>query len=246
MDALRERFKPRHREWPWRRERRGSAASDWQQADRVLDALFLEYDVQTRDRRLYAQSMMALAGFVVAAFAALAGAWAQSRNPAPLVLIAPLMLAGAEGVLLLRVHLLRVSVYLTLVEEDIRKWLRLGTLPIAWESTMTGRIGAASGVSSPGRSAPGLSILVILIAGVFGASLFVALGVIALDSPRTADLTNWLPGERRQQEIVYVLVNVFLTGLIALTWVRQTSGLNDAKAHFAKVRGERHDEAVAE
>jgi hypothetical protein len=213
-----------------------AAEANWRQANRVLDALFLEYDVQTRDRRLNAQSMMALMGFVVAAFAALSGAWAQSRNPAPLILIAPLMLAGAEGVLLLRVHLLRVSVYLTLVEEDIRKWLRVKRLPIAWETTMTGRVGAAAGLSSPGRSAPGLSILAILAVGVFGAVLFTLVGLAALDSPQTADLTNWLPGYRRQQEVVYVLVNVFQVGLLAATWVRQTKALTDAREHFREIR----------
>lgn len=210
----------------------------WVQANRVLDALFLEYGVQTRDRRLYAQSMMTLMGFIVAGFAALSGAWAQSGNPAPLVLIAPLMFAGAEGVLLLRVHLLRVSVYLTLVEADIRTWLRVKRLPVAWETSMTGRIAATTELSSPARSGPGLSILLILLAGVAGALMFVVLGVLALDSARTSSLTDWLPGQRGQQEVAYVLLNLFLMLLIAATWVRQPKVLTDAYKHFQRIRAE--------
>ncbi len=211
----------------------------WVQANRVLDALFLEYDAQTRDRRLYAQSMMTLMGFIVAGFAALSGAWAQSGNPAPLVLIAPLMLAGAEGVLLLRTYLLRVSVYLTLVEADIRTWLRVKRLPMAWETTMTGRIGATAELSSPGRSAPGLSVLLTLVVGVAGALMFVVLGVLALNSSKTAALTDWLPGNRSQQDVAYVALNVFLMLLIAITWVLQAKALTAAREHFQRVRADK-------
>jgi len=211
-------------------------ADYWVQANRVLDALFLEYDVQTRDRRLYAQSMMAMMGFIIAAFAALSGAWAQSGNPAPLVLIAPLLLAGAEAVLVLRVHLLRVSVYLTLVEADIRVWLRTRTLVVAWETTMTGRIGATTELTSPGRSAPGLSLLVILAAGVIGALLFVLVGVAALESPRTATLLDWLPGQRSQQAAVYGVLNLLLALLVAGTWAFQPRALTSSRDHFRRVR----------
>lgn len=212
----------------------------WVQASRVLDALFLEYGVQTRDRRLYAQSMIALMGFIIAAFAALSGAWAQSGNPAPVMLIAPLLLAGGEGVLVLRVHLLRVSVYLTLVEEDIRRWLRVKTLPVAWETTMTGRIGATAELSSGGRSSPGLSILFILMVGIAVGLLFVLVGVAALESPRTANLTDWLPGSRDQHAAAYVAINLLFAALIMGTWIRQPQALLDAREHFAHVRAAEH------
>jgi hypothetical protein len=205
----------------------------------VIDALFLEYETQTRDRRLYAQSMMVAAGFVVAASTALIAAWAQGTNLGPLVLVAPLMLAGGELVLVLRIHLLRVSVYLTLVEEDIRTRLGERTLPIAWESTMSADIGAIAKLSSAARRAPGLSIKFLLVAGVLAAVFFLILGsfVLLSDNGFTQSLQRDLINVTRPVYVAaYLILNSLIILVVVATWRGQTQALVAAQEHFLHVR----------
>ena len=138
----------------------------------AIDAILLEYDVQTRDRRLYAQSMFGTIGFVVAGTVALLAAATQANQPLTLLLIPPLLLAGGVLTVILRIHLLRVSVFLTVVEEDLRRRLGDATYPIVWETTMTGRTEAVTSWSSPARSSAGLSLTVMLVMGVGLATRF--------------------------------------------------------------------------
>jgi hypothetical protein len=202
----------------------------------VLQTLLFEYDVQTRDRRLYAQSMMVAMGFTVAAFAALAAAWVQSGNPAVLVIVAPLMFLGGSIVLLLRVALLRVSVYLTVIEGEIRGVLGTTGRPVAWETTMTGRIGAVAETSSDARGAPGLSVKATLAFGIGIALLAMLAGYAALGSTQAAPLLAWLPGDHRWYQEIYIAVNLAILGAIVAIWVWQVPGLTRARARFERVR----------
>ncbi len=212
----------------------------------LLKVLLYEYGVQTRDRRLYAQSMMVAMGFVVAAFAALMSAWVQSGNPAVLVVVAPLMFLGGEIVLLLRVALIRVSVYLTVIEEEIRTVMGLTTRPIAWETTMTGHIAAVAQTSSPGRGGPGLSVKATLAFGVGIGLLAMLLGYAALGSGQAESLLSWLPGDRRWYEMIYVVINLVILTAIVGTWTWQVPGLTSARAHFMRVRSGAPVDEIAE
>lgn len=214
--------------------------------DRLLNVLLFEYGVQTRDRRLYAQSMMVAMGFVVAAFAVLIGAWVQSGRPVVLVVVAPLMFLGGEIVLLLRVALIRVSVYLTIIEEEIRKAMRLTRRPIAWESSMTGRIAAVAQTSTPARGAPGLSIQLILAFGVGIGFLAMLAGYAVLRSGQAESLLSWLPGGQQWYEMLYVVINLVILAAIVATWTWQVPALTTAHTHFTRVRsGAPLDEVIA-
>jgi hypothetical protein len=202
----------------------------------LLQVLLFEYDVQTRDRRLYAQSMMVAMGFTVAAFAALAAAWVQSGNPTVLVIIAPLMLLGGSVVLLLRVALLRVSVYLTLVEQEIRAVLQTEGRPIAWETSMTGRIGPVAETTSPGRGAPGLSVQATLAFGIGIALVAMVAGYAALGSPQAQTLLAWLPGDHRWYQVIYIAINLAILAALVAVWEWQVPSLESAKGKFARVR----------
>jgi hypothetical protein len=206
------------------------------ETERLLRALLFEYEVQTRDRRLYAQSMMVAMAFTVTAFVALAAAWVQSGDPAVLIIVAPLMLLGGAIVLLLRVALIRVSVYLTVVEEEIRNAMGSKGRPIAWETTMTGRIAAVAETSSAGRSGPGLSVKATLAFGIGIAMLSMLVGYAALGSAQAESLLVWLPGDRRWYELLYIALNLSILSAIVATWEWQVPGLIRAREHFRRVR----------
>jgi hypothetical protein len=209
----------------------------------TIDAILLEYDVQTRDRRLYAQSMFGTIGFVVGGGVALLAAGAQAHQPLMLLLVPPLFLAGGMLVVILRVHLLRVSVFLTVVEEDLRQRLGEATYPIVWETTMTGRAEAVTSVSSAARSSAGLSITIMLLMG-FAVS-------IALVWPAT--LLYWQASSLGEIDLIggitrltglpslivewaYPALNVMLVAYLVYSWVELPNVLETARAHFRRTR----------
>jgi hypothetical protein len=209
----------------------------------TIDAILLEYDVQTRDRRLYAQSMFGTIGFVVGGGVALLAAGAQAHQPLMLLLVPPLFLAGGVLVVVLRVHLLRVSVFLTVVEEDLRQRLGEAAYPIVWETTMTGRAEAVTSVSSPARSSAGLSITIMLLMGVAVSAVLVwpatllywqagSLGNIDIIGgiTRLTGLPSW------PVEWAYPALNVMLVAYIVYSWVELPNVLEAARAHFRRTR----------
>jgi hypothetical protein len=209
----------------------------------AIDAILLEYDVQTRDRRLYAQSMFGTIGFVVAGTVALLAAATQASQPLTLLLIPPLLLAGGVLTVVLRIHLLRVSVFLTVVEDDLRRRLSDATYPIVWETTMTGRTEAVTSWSSPARSSAGLSLTVMLVMGVGLAGLFVwpatllywqAAGIEGIDL--IGAVARLLTVPEVAVEWAYPALNGLLIAYIVYSWVRLPAVLEAARVHFRRTR----------
>jgi hypothetical protein len=209
----------------------------------AIDAILLEYDVQTRDRRLYAQSMFGTIGFVVAGGVALLAAADQARQPLTLLLIPPLLLAGGVLIVVLRIHLLRVSVFLTVVEDDLRRRLDEATYPIVWETTMTGRTGAVISVSSPGRSSAGLSLTIMLLMGLAVSGVLVwpatllywqAAGRAGVDL--IGSVSSLLAVPRWPVEWAYPALNVLLVAYIVYSWVQLPNALETSRVHFRRTR----------
>ncbi len=210
---------------------------------RTIDAILLEYDVQTRDRRLYAQSMFGTIGFVVAGTVGLLAAATQAKEPLTLLLIPPLLLAGGILTVVLRIHLLRVSVFLTVVEEDLRSRLGAASYPIVWETTMTGRTEAVTSWSSPARSSAGLSLSLMLLLGVGLAAAFVWPATLLYWQTETApgggligSVSQLLSIPAGPVEWAYPALNLIFVTYIAYSWVRQPAVLDAARIHFRRTR----------
>src|SRR5713226_460262 len=82
----------------------------------AIRASLVEYKELQEEKRVIAQSMYAAIALVAGGVLGLAGAAAQSDKPDLLMLVPFAMLGGAVVVVVLRSHLMRISVYLGMTE----------------------------------------------------------------------------------------------------------------------------------
>lgn len=133
--------------------------------------------------------------------------------------------------------------FLTVVEDDLRRRLGEATYPIVWETTMTGRTGAVTSLSSPARSSAGLSLTIMLLIGLALSGVLVwpatllywqAAGVGGIDLigsvSRLLGVPSWAV------EWAYPALNVLLVAYIVYSWVRLPNALETARVHFRRTR----------
>ena len=137
----------------------------------IIEVMLGEYRSIGEEKRLFERLMLQTVGLAVTGAVAAIAAAAVARTVLPVVVIPPLLASGILASIALNEHALRLSAYLSCLEEDLLRASGVKTRKVAWESQALPRPAESEGYR-PATVLVVVALAVLLVATLVGVAAF--------------------------------------------------------------------------